>query len=74
MGGGLPSSGAAAGHEGLAGRAQPLAGRDAVERRPQAEHVEGLVALVAQDQLLVVTCETSGVWGETAGQKGTTFI
>ena len=57
---GLPSSGTAAGHQGLAGRAQPLASGDAVQRRAQAEQMEGLVALVAQDELLVVSCKTSG--------------
>lgn len=45
------------GHSGLARRAAPLAHGDAVEHRPQAEEVEGLVAFVAQDELLVVACE-----------------
>lgn len=38
----------------LARRALPLAVRDLVERRPQAEQVEGFVTLVTQDQLVVL--------------------
>lgn len=52
-----PGAGPPPGHSGLARRAAPLAHGDAVEHRPQAEEVEGLVAFVAQDELLVVACE-----------------
>lgn len=52
-----PGAGPPPGHGGLARRAAPLAHGDAVEHRPQAEEVEGLVALVAQDELLVVAWE-----------------
>ena len=38
----------------LAGGAEPVPGGQLVQRRPQAVHVEGLVAVVTQQQLVVV--------------------
>lgn len=55
-----PRAGAASGHGRLAGQAPPLPDRDAEQGRSQTEQVEGLVAVVAQDQFLVVTWKTRG--------------
>lgn len=49
-----PAAGRAAGSDWLAGWTEPLPFRDAVEHRPQAEEMEGLVALVTENQLVVL--------------------
>lgn len=55
----LPWAGATSGHSGLAGRAQPLTDRNAVQGRSQTEQVEGLVALITEDEFLIVTYKRS---------------
>lgn len=56
----LPSAGAASLHGGLAGGTQPLPLGDAVEGGAQTEQVEGLVALVTQDELVILTWRKDG--------------
>lgn len=50
-----PWAGAPSGHSRLAGQAPPLPIRDAVQGWSQTEQVEGLVALITEDEFLIIT-------------------
>lgn len=50
-----PWAGAPSGHSRLAGQAPPLTIRDAVQGWSQTEQVEGLVALITEDEFLIIT-------------------
>lgn len=55
----LPGAGPTSGHSGLAGWAQPLSDRNAVQGWSQTEQVEGLVAFITENEFLIVTYKTS---------------
>lgn len=65
----LPSAGAASLHGRLAGGAQPLPLGDAVEGGAQTEQVEGLVALVTQDELVILTWRQERLSSQTDSVK-----
>lgn len=55
----LPGPCRASGHSGLTGRTEPFSSRNAVQSWSQAEQMEGLVALIAEDKFLIVTWRTT---------------
>lgn len=52
----LPAPGAASGGGGLAGRAQPLTRRYAMEHRAEAKQVESFITFITQNELIILSC------------------
>lgn len=52
----LPAPGAASGGGGLAGRAQPLTRRYAIDHGAEAEQVESFITFITQNELIVLSC------------------